>query len=185
MATRSRRARPYRIGDRVRVLLSRPILRVGYPLIWYELLDEVKADPRTYAAWSYLRTGLTEPAEKQDGLLSAPAATDVPPYFAKAVAMLRVEERGFGGNERRIIYEKPGDPGLADWTGSVLTVVGKRVAYTGKRFAPRWGVVDTYDGPDYWEESGGLYDSKAHILLSLSAGITVEACDVELVEGTK
>lgn len=155
----------YRIGDRVRVVNPRWIKRVGYSLVWTDLIDEVKADPRTVAAWQVI--------------ISGPGA-DPSREFVRAVAMQRVEQRGFGGNERRIHYEPipeaqvPGciHYGFARGPGQVLTVSAKRTAYTGVRFGP-----SGYD-EDY--NDGGLDDRKAHVLLTVESGI-IEACDVEPV----
>lgn len=149
-----------RVGDRVRVLRDRFIDRIGYPLIWGMLTDEVESDPRTAEALRVLGwTGRRMPQE-----------------FVRAVAKMRVEERGFGGRERRIFYHEPG--GFDQWQGSVLEVYGKRFAKTGTYFPPAGG-VNSYDGEE-WYEPGGLDDCKTHIILSTSAG-DIEACDVELL----
>jgi hypothetical protein len=67
-------------------------------------------------------------------------------------------------------------------TGQVHTVDGKRVVKTGFRVPGRSGVSYSYDGGEYWEESGGLDDLKTHVLLHLQ-GWEFEECSVELVKG--
>lgn len=180
----SRRPRPFRVGDLVRVTRSRVIRRVGYPLVWYELLEEVEKDPRTIKTWEYLHTGKLSPCPaltSGQGLLTTACPTKIPRYFLKAVAMAKVEERGFGGQVRQIFYEQ--DKLLApDITGRMYRVTGRRHVKTGVRVAASSGVTYTYDGPDYWEEPGGLADLKVHTLLMLDHTYEVEACDVELVE---
>lgn len=150
-----------KVGDKVRVLRDRFIERVGYPLIYGMLTDEVEADPRTAEALRVLGwTGKRMPNE-----------------FVIAVAKMRVQERGFGGRQRQIIYEPPG--GFGRWPGTVLEVYGKRLAKTGVYYPPSGG-VNSYDGEE-WYEPGGLGDCKTHIILSTPAG-EIEACDVELVK---
>lgn len=172
-----------RVGDRVRVLRSRFIKRVGYPLVWYEIMDEVRADPKTWQAYCLLEGITSEP--KEDGFFYAKLDRDkMPRYLIQACAKLEVERRGFGGNERTIHYLPPPTDELHSWEtcpnydGSVLTVIKKRLAKTGKRFAARGGVCS--DG-EYWDEPGGLDDCKTHVLLTLAVGHEIEQCDVELV----
>ncbi len=149
-----------RPGDRVRVLRDRFIERIGYPLVWTMLLEEVEEDPRTRAGFEAL--GFTG---------------KIPRRFLYEVAKLRVEQRGFGGRERSIHYEPPG--GYGRWPGAVLHVRSKRTANTGTYYPPTSGCY----GPDYeWDsEPGGLADRKTHVILITDAG-EIEACDVEKVE---
>ena len=149
----------FKTGDKVRVLRDRFIERVGYPLIYGMLMDEVENDPRTAEALKVLGWG-----------------GDLPHFFQVAVAKLRVEQRGFGGNTRAIIYEPEG--GFARQPGQVLTVYSKRVAKTGVRFPPR-SCYDSYGG-GYDYEQGGLDDCNTHVLLMTDSG-EIEACDVEFV----
>lgn len=154
------KTRPIRVGDKVRVLRDRFIKRIGYPLVWYDLTDDVEADPRTAEALRVLGwTGRRMPRE-----------------FVTAVAKMRVEERGFGGRERQIFYEEPG--GYGRWPGAVLQVRHKRTAMTGTYYPPRSG-RSSHDG-EPWDEPGGLENRKTRIILTTDAG-EIEACDVELV----
>jgi hypothetical protein len=176
--------KPIRVGDTVRIVNSRFIRRVGYPLVWYDLLDEVENDVRTWRAWKEL-TGERIPAKF--GGLPLPESTTLmecltaglPNQFLKAVAMLRVAERRFGGDERRIIYcevPRPGESWSADrpgdCTGHEMTVHERKHVKTGKRFSSGG------NHEDYWP--GGLDDMKVHTLLGTTYG-WIEACDVELV----
>lgn len=177
-----------RIGDSVRVLRSRFIKRVGYPLVWTDIMDDVERDDRTWNAYRLLE-GESLDAEDQPGLFLARLVRDkMPRYFIQACAKLEVERRGFDGNERTIHYLPPPSDKLHSWEtcpnydGSVLTVIRKRVAKTGVRFSPCGG-LDSQG--EYWDEPGGLDDCKTHVLLTLGCGHEIEQCDVELVRRAK
>lgn len=155
----------YRIGDQVRILRPRWVRRVGYPLIWTDLLTEVSNDPRTLEAMKVL--DIPWPAEE----------------LVKGIARQRVVQRGFGGKERAIIYRPLASPDDDEFiisaddivpahghVGSIATVYGKRVVKTGVRF-PACG-----HGEDW--EPGGLSDEKTHVLLFTGFG-EIETCDVE------
>jgi hypothetical protein len=169
-----------RVGDTVRVLRPRWVKRVGYPIVWTDLVDEVRSDPRTIEAVKVL--GLS------DYLLE----DERPSGFVRAVAMARVEQRDFGGNERSIHYatlaaedEDPLTLICSDqvphhgYVGRELIVTSKRVVKTGTRFPAYSG----RSGPDYEYdyEPGGLDNCKTHVLLTTWAG-EIEVCDVEKVD---
>lgn len=158
----------YRPGDKVRVLRDRFIERVGYPLIYGMFMEEVENDPKVAEALKVL-------GYPTGGLLGG--KIDMPHYFKIAVAKMRVEQKGFGGRERKIIYEKEG--GFARQPGQVLTVYSKRVAKTGTWFPATRG-YQTYDY-EYDDAPGGLDDCKTHVLLLTESG-EIEACDVEFVK---
>lgn len=156
----------YRPGDHVQIVNPRWVKRVGYPLRWDDLIDTPEIE-----ALAQKMTGMGKP----------------PRYFLQAVAKLEVERRGFGGNERAILYRPVRTAAnLLDfdtvpahgWVGRVALVEGKRVAYTGTRIPQRSG--RDYDG-EYWEDPGGLENRKAHVILRTSYG-DIEACDVKLVK---
>lgn len=168
-----------RIGDTVRVLRPKWVKRVGYPLVWTDLLEEVRSDPRSAEALKVLEISTAELTNEKIS------------HFVRAVALARVEQRGFGGNERSLHYMKMGgeDDSILDvigldcvpchgHVGTEFEVLGKRIVKTGKRFAPWSG----RSGPDYEYdyEPGGLENCKTHILLRTYAG-EIEACDVEKV----
>lgn len=153
----------YRPGDTVRIINPRFIKRVGYLLHWMDLIDTEEVEDLAVAM--LMQTGRR-------------VGKTVPRYFLQAVAKLLVEERGFGGNERQIIYA---DNVPADWGGCLATVTRKRVAYTGTRIPERSGTSYGYDGADDWYKPGGLDNRKTHILLTLDYIDEIEACNVELV----
>lgn len=176
-----------RIGDTVRIINSKAVRRVGYPLVWYDLIHKVEEDPQVRLAYEIL-TGqgrLSEVQEQADlkGFLNF-KEDSLPRYFLQACAKLRVEQRRFGGNTRSLHYY-PWLPEGCMWsessapnmTGQVHEVHGKRVVKTGLRFPASGG--QHHDG-EYWEESGGLDNEQTHVLLMLS-GWEFEQCNVELV----
>lgn len=192
------RPRPYRVGDQVRILVTKFVERVGYPLIWYDLLDEVQNDINCWKAWQQLSGCLipvrfSQPKAEEDLLPALPMGfkvrdLELPAYFAKACAMARVEQRGFGGNVRQLVYLPVVGRGelfsgnkVRECAGAVTQVYGRRVVKTGKRVPASGGVHS--DG-EYWDEPGGLEDMKTHVLLMTMYGET-EACNVVLVKGAK
>lgn len=160
----------WRVGDRLRVVNPRWVKRVGYPLVWYELMDEVAEDWSVGVAWDVLNDYAPR------GRLLGTPTHGVPLYFLQVAAKALVERRGFGGNERQIIYT-----GSDNYQGMQFEVLGRRVVKTGTRFAPTGGVSYSCDGPEDWYEPGGLEDMKTHILLLTCVG-EIETCDVELVD---
>ena len=175
-----------RVGDRVKIITSKFIKRVGYPLIWTDLIDEVRKDPRTLAAYKLLmdtppkQTAAAITGHDLAWLLKHDDEADQIPFdLIRAVARMRVEQREFGGNERQLHYKKlrlakaglfwssVTDDECADHTGQVFEVIGKKVVKTGIRF-PAVGGQDSMG--EYWEEPGGLEDCKTHVLLNTVAG---------------
>lgn len=173
MATKVQVWRP---GDKLRVVNPKWVKRVGYPLVWYDLMDEVKADLKVGQAWGVLTGTVLQHAAGYLEAMRLGPTEGVPHYFLVAAAKALVEQRGFGGNERQIIYDDS-DHGA----GFVLQVLSKRVVKTGTRVPAISGVADTYDGPEYWEEPGGLADMKTHILLLTGCG-EIEAANVERID---
>lgn len=164
-----------RIGDKVEIVNAKWIDRIGYNLIWTDLIDEVESDPRTFEAM------------KAIGMWDGPGIFDtipsVPFDLVRVIAKYRVKERDFGGNERKIHYHT----GKFGWDGPgiKLEVVGKRIAKTGIYFPPSGGGYDSWNGEYYDIDSGGLTDCKTHIILKLQNGYEIEACDVKLIQKGK
>lgn len=165
----------FHVGDKIRVLRPKFIERVGYPLVWTQLMAEVKNDPRTLKAWKVLHNRpITQESTLQEICAFAGGAfqESMSQEFLRAVAMLRVQERGFGGADRKIIYYQKSPIGSL-WQDTIFTILSKRTAKTGKYYSP--------SGDDEDFESGGLDECKTHILLNTAAG-WIEEIDVELVK---
>lgn len=154
------KSRPFKIGDRVRVIEDRWIDRVGYALMPSMLYPEVETDERTAKAWELL--GFAPPILQN---------------FIAVIAYARCRQRSFGGDRRQIFYLKH------DWShapvGRCCTVLRKSIAKTGIYYAGYSGRSGEY-GEEYEYEPGGLDEPKTHILLHTDFGI-IEACDVELL----
>lgn len=168
-----------RVGDTVRVVRSRFIERVGYPLVFTDLRAEFENHPRLEEALKMLGV-MGENNHRQ-----AFAIRDAVDGLAKAA----VRFRGWGGKERRIHYKStrasPDDfdfdfsdtSSQVDCTGLETEVLAKKVRMTGDYYPPWSG--RSYEG-EYDYEPVGLSNRKAHVILTTSLG-DIEACDVELV----
>ena len=169
-----------RKGDKVRIVNSRFIRRVGYPLVFTDLRDEFADHPRFWEAMRLLGV-----IPEGGGTLPHYAKRDAVDGLAKAA----VRARGWGGKERTIHYYKTCEPNAAldftatgtdempDYTGCVTEVLDRRVRMTGTYYAPWSG--QSYEG-EYDYEPGGLSGMKAHVILSTDLG-DIEARDVELI----
>lgn len=165
-----------KVGDTVRVVRSRIIKRVGYPLVFTDLRKEFNEHPRLEEALRLL--GVMGDSNACAGF----ARRDAVDGLAKAA----VRFRGWGGRERRIHYFKTETPGenhlldadtIADCTGREVEVLAKKTRMTGDYYPPWSG--RSYEG-EYDLEPGGLANMKAHVILTTSIG-DIEACDVEPV----
>lgn len=193
----STRKEVIRVGDTVEVVTCKIVKRVGYPLVWTEIVDDLRSDPRVIAAFDFLsaKEGTAPAQPPAPGPNDLPClfkakTLEVPPYFAMAAAKVRVQAEQFGGNERTIHY-KPlvkygefhdGNTHAADITGRRYVVTGKKLAKTGTRFPPSSGTTHSYDGPEDWYENGGLENCKTHVLLELTHQYWIEACNVKKVD---
>jgi len=175
----------YRPGDIVRVVNSRFIERVGYPLVFTELRAEFDNHPQFFEAMRLL--GVIAPDAQTMGWR---AKRDAVEGLAKAA----VRARGWGGKERRIHYKgtraHAADDFDLDFTstgaqtdcaGLETEVYAKKVRMTGDYYPPWSG--QTYEG-EYDFEPGGLSNARAHVILSTGLG-DIEACDVELVRAAE
>lgn len=160
----------YREGDRIRLLRTRIISRVGYDL-----------HPSQFIEQAEITIALAE-VQKALGLQYYHTSHRVIGKLAHALAFAIVADKGFGSNERRLHY-KPlvpdGTLHLAECVTSidnmVTTVESKYITYTGTRYPS--SSYQSYDGEwDY--ESGGLENRKTHIILRTPYG-DIETCDVE------
>lgn len=166
-----------RIGDKVEIVNAKWIERIGYNLVWTDLIDEVENDPRTHEAMKVL-------CMWNGPTVFEKTPSSVPWELTRVIAKYRVKERGFGGNERKIHYLK-GEFGWQSQPGIKLEVVGKRLAKTGTYFPPNGGGYDSWSGEYYDCDCGGLADCKTHIILKLENGYEIEACDVKLIGDVK
>jgi hypothetical protein len=142
----------YRPGDKVCILEPRFVFRVGYPLTWPMLRDEVQADPR-----------ILQTAE----LWGMPVGHDLVDGICRALTRLR----HFGGNERSIyVWRSP------NHIGEITTVDSKRTVMTGTYNAPHFSGGD-YNGEREYEP-GYLSPCRSRVLLRTAFG-EIERCYVK------
>lgn len=151
----------YHVGDFVRVVNPRFVVRVGYPLVWTALIEEVEKSPHF------------EETRKAFGISNHHFATR---DLVRGICMALVRTRNWGGKERRLHYADWEIP-ETHWKGLEQEILGKRIVKTGDYYPPSGGT--DYWG-DYEHEPGGLANERTHVLLLLGCG-EIEACNVELV----
>lgn len=160
----------YREGDKVRILRSRFIDRIGYSFHPSQFLDDARAKLELRETQTAL------------GFVHSLSSQRVLDKLAHALAFAMVVDRGFGGGNRAIHYKKivpVGELHLDEVAynrdGEIATVLGKYTAYTGTRYPSYSG--QSYEGEwDY--EPGGLSNRKTHVILRTNFG-DIETCDVE------
>lgn len=161
-----------RVGDRVEIIEDRFIERIGYPLVWTNLVPEFENHPNLLAAAKLL--GI------YSGLVSIPLALAYSELkgsqykamkrFVQGAAQAAVIHRGFGGGERQIYYL----PQVNGLVGRIATVEFKKVSITGTYYPPSYD----RDYDDY--EPGGLDNRKSHVILYTELGM-IEKCHVRKV----
>lgn len=154
----------YRVGDRIKIINPRIVKRVGYPLLWTDLVDEFVQHPELLNAMRLL--GIINP----DSL----AHTRVSKDFAIGCAKAAVRARGFGGPDRTLHYDD--SPTFKINPGDITVVLDKRCVQTGKYYPPHYGYDSYYGEYDY--EPGGLDERKTLILLTTPYG-EIDSADVE------
>lgn len=152
----------YRIGDRVRIVNPKFVLRVGYPQTAGDLFKGFRDHPKLHEAAVLL--GIIP----ERGELPHRVANE----FASGAALAANRYQGFGGKQRSIHYYA--EPTAESYTSEIYR---KRVVQTGTYYPPAGG-GGGWD--DYWYEPGGLDDRKTHVLLLVDGG-EIEACNVEPV----
>ena len=147
-------------GDTVRIVNPKFVKRVGYSLVWTDLVEHIRNThekntglllrSKLHQSMSLLNLDPRDPRQLKE--------------FINGVAATEVVKRKFGGNERSLVY----------WDSMVgesrhrqeHVIKSKRCVQTGKYnsccFEPR------------------LDHAKTHVLLTLDCG-EIEECNVELV----
>jgi hypothetical protein len=128
-----------RLGDVVEVVGEvRPVVRVGYSLVWHEINVGHIAD--------FLGLRFEKYRDLKNSFRSMKAAEDFENGLRRAI----VQELGFGGSDRKVIRHcsRLVEPGLYD-------VIEKRVAKTG---------IHCSNGGEYCS----LDNVKTHIVLSIA-----------------
>lgn len=133
-----KRARAVREGDRVRIIVPKVVIRVGYPK---EVKDYLETARNYYGA--QLRLDMSERCAEK-------ALWQIAYGFAKA--------DGFGGRERSLHFQD-----APDLEGQEFTVTGVRMVQTGTYYPPH-ASVSYWGEHDY--TPGGLENMKARRLVT-------------------
>jgi len=165
------------VGDRVRIKTQRFIKRVGYALVFTELMPEFQAHPKLFEAMEIL--GI-KPVDGVEGLYGPDPRRESrwAREFIVGCAKAAVRVRKWGGPERSLHYAAVDESTPA--IGAVTRVTGKRTAMTGIYYPPSGGYVGGYYGDEYDHEPGGLSEARVRVILETGLG-DIEQCDVELV----
>lgn len=144
----------YRPYDRVEIIAPHVFKRCGYPIDVKELANTFTAKQIAEA----IRAVYPNHPEYVRGYWPMERV-------AKALAVAVAAERRFGGNLRSIHTEQHDDI-----VGQVVTVYGKRVVMTGKRYSGGY----SYDGEYAPSELG---DRKAHVILNVYGNYKLDVAD--------
>lgn len=158
-----------RVGDYVRIVTPTFVRRVGYRLVWTEVIDDLATDPTVLDAMRTLRL-------LPDSFVISVYASEwtkqpVIREFLTGLARAKVRQQKFGGPERMLhTYEIP------EAAGRIVHVNGKRIAKTGT-YDRGYQSSGWFGEPEY--EPPCLTDIKTHVLLSTDFG-EIESIHVEI-----
>ena len=188
-----------RVGDRVVVKADKFIIRVGYPIIWKDLFWEVAESEDLKNAGKILGVHLDdfriikEIAHKKAAIqrfggnirqiIYYPGPDQVREQIEKeannGIWFLPVMSTPPKEDDYLIAGPYVSHYGMKSFAesqvGHTFYVIKKRIAKTGKRFAPSYYGY----GEDAEYEPGGLEDERTHVILELSNGFEIEQIHVE------
>ena len=150
--TRKLDPRIIRVGDVVKVVNPRPVIRVGYPKVPADYLPD--AEKASGAAVDEL----LKPYWRHS---SDPRMKWLRNKILSDMAYVLAGRDGLGGGERQIFFRDPKDSVI----GRHCRVKRIRIAKTGTYFSPT-GYSCPYSG-EYDYECGGLKNEKTHKLLEV------------------
>lgn len=187
----------YRVGDKIRILEYKPVIRVGYPMSLHDYAPMIP-DYRVDAALKLLYDLDTpieklledhikheldgKPKEVFDKWILKQKEWDDNPKLRYEAAFMLAKNDNFGGNERSIHYETSLTTPYYDKYPTITKVLSKRVVKTGFRVPPS-SSYDSYYG-EYEYVSGGLENQQTHVLLRTPLG-EFNSIHVEPVKETK
>jgi hypothetical protein len=183
----------FKTGDTVVIVNPEFIVRVGYPISFDDAYSHVEKNFEPAIRGLLAQTGVYAPIEDtlhfgyQIHLNWPPSGRYEKPYkkIVKALALMYLENEGFGGKERAIhtVFK----PELQD---KIFEVLSKKVVKTGTYYPP-WS-HQSYEGE--WDGGpGGLDNCKTHTVLELQDytmywsfmnkwdGCWIESCNVRKV----
>jgi hypothetical protein len=162
----SKRKDIIRVGDRVKIVTPKVVVRVGYPLTKAEMMER-QTPEQLQAIRDMMRAFKTVVyPENHSDLLGAITenSANIDRLYEKVrylMAGRMLEQEGFGGKQRRIHTYT-----LTGIKSRLATVTSKRVVKTGDYYHSSGG-YDSYTG-EYDYEPGGLSNEKTHVLYTLS-----------------
>lgn len=140
MASHKLNPKVIRIGDRVRLIDPRRIIKVGYELDIDKLQEEVRNDD---AVLEFCESQRLRPKDVE--------------RVTRAIAACRLSERMRSGARRSIYWSEE----FSELAGKVFTASSKHTVFTGEYQRDHYTIrYDEYDGPY-------LGHSQAHVLLEL------------------
>jgi len=184
-----------RIGDRVKIINPEIVIRVGYPMSFDEACEAVDKLYRNEII-EFLNKTIYQQEDVPLYKLTLASYINENEYVksqtykkvVKAIAYEHMQQKGFGGREKKIFTEV-----RQDLLGKIAKVEKIFIRKTGIYFAPSGG-YDSYSGEYDWEP-GGLDKMKTHKILELdhwlSNGVIgsgweahyvkIESCNVEKI----
>lgn len=187
-----------RVGDRVVVKADKFIIRIGYPVIWKDLFWEVAESEDLKNAGKILGVDLDdfriikEIAHKKAAIQRFGGNIRQIIYYPSPEDVQKlIESQSNDGFLLMVANNPPKEEDLSlagpyisrygfkveaqSCVGDSFYVIKKRIAKTGKRFAPsHYGY-----GEDAEYEPGGLEGERTHVILELSNGFEIEQIHVE------
>ena len=161
------KAKYAKVGDRVRIVIPKEFIRVGYPLCpdviretyEKELKDRIKAGAIAIGAInSSSNGGIDLFLSMEDNMFNL--SPRIYTNLESAVISTILQNKNFGGNERSI-YEKE-YPDLLELKGEIIK---KKYVKTGTRY-PAGGSYNGYSG-EYDYEPGGLLNEKTRCVYQI------------------
>lgn len=152
--------RVIRVGDRVRIIKPSIFVRCGYPLC----ISDIKKELESKVVLDAMRmAGVPIPAYVLSSEVLDATTRRAYQQIAGGMALAIINQRGYGGNERRI-YTKE-DLSLSDLD---FYIISKRTVVTGERYG--WYRRNDFFG-DVEDEPPGLTNIKRHIILSVESAV--------------
>lgn len=176
-----------RIGDTVKIINPVRVIRVGYPMSFDDACEEVKKIYHKEIVEFMNKTTLKQFDRNSVFMVEVLKYEELKLYkkIVKALAYEHIQNKGFGGKEKKIYTEV-----RQDLLGIISRVENIQIRKTGTYFAPSGGY-------DYWGEydfePGGLDKIKTHKILELDYWVSkinsdwftnklcIESCNVEKI----
>jgi len=160
-----------RVGDIVKIINPERVIRVGYPIPFNDACEEID---KLYQdeIFTFLNKTIYKSTNKSEkcalfdfSLINIDEKSKVYKKIVSALAYEYIQQKGFGGRERKIYTEY-----RQDLEGAIVKVTNIFIRKTGTYFSPSGG-YDNYSG-EYDYDPGGLDKMKTHKILELDHWIS-------------